>query len=139
MTWVRDGVKAIIHGQDRFLLVLRDGNCKRFPYYWHFPGGGIENNEKPKTAVKREIEEELCFSSDKYHYLKKVVGLDGGVLYLFSLKIDRSHENDFKIGDEGLEYKFVTLEEMEGMKLTDHTKIFIKEEKGLLLQLLAGN
>ncbi len=139
MDKVRDGVKAIIYSRDCFLLTLRDGRAKRFPYCWHFPGGGIEDNEKPKEAVRREIEEELCFSSNEYQYIKKIEGLDGGKLYLFSLKIDRLQEDNFKIGNEGLEYKFMTLNEMEGIKLTDHTKMFVREERNLLLRLLSGN
>lgn len=48
--------------ENKILLQHRDKNIKRLPGYWAFFGGGIENQENPKTAVKRETFEELNYS-----------------------------------------------------------------------------
>lgn len=51
-------------------VVLRDGHVllgrrraeKRNPGWWEFPGGKIEPDESPETALERELAEEFCCS-----------------------------------------------------------------------------
>lgn len=42
----------------RVLLLRRSKTDPSNPWYWCFPGGGIEQNETPEQAALREIKEE---------------------------------------------------------------------------------
>jgi 8-oxo-dGTP diphosphatase len=48
---------AIIVKGSKVLLMHRKKEGKE---YWVFPGGGIEKNETPEQAIKREVLEETC-------------------------------------------------------------------------------
>lgn len=122
--------------------LITDGNdkyycCKRGPgraleYKWEFPGGKIEENEKPKEALVREIKEELQAEINIERYL--------GITYHEYLFADE--KNNFTIrlqaylckvksGDltisEHVEEKWATLEEMLQMDFAEADKPFIKE------------
>ncbi len=53
----REGANAIVIDKDNnFMLVQKQNYGKG---QWDFPGGGLEENEDPRTGVLRELEEEL--------------------------------------------------------------------------------
>jgi len=52
-------VCAVIIRQDGKLLACQRNSQTSLPSKWEFPGGKIEKNESPKSALKREILEEL--------------------------------------------------------------------------------
>ncbi len=49
---------ALIDTDGRVLITQRRED-KEFPGFWEFPGGKIEANETPETALLRELKEEL--------------------------------------------------------------------------------
>ncbi len=49
----------IIRADGKFLLQHRDEKARRFPLYWGFFGGGINDSETPEQAMIREAKEEL--------------------------------------------------------------------------------
>ena len=51
-------VAAIIKNDDLYLIAQRNRN-KHMGFKWEFPGGKVEFNETFKSALKREIKEEL--------------------------------------------------------------------------------
>ncbi|MCK6207692.1 (deoxy)nucleoside triphosphate pyrophosphohydrolase [Bacillus infantis] len=51
-------VGAVIF-QDGKILCAQRGTEKSLPLLWEFPGGKIEEGEKPEDALKREIKEEM--------------------------------------------------------------------------------
>lgn len=54
---LRSGVKALITGSDRALLVQErhaDGST-----FWTLPGGGLRDAERPADGLRRELAEEL--------------------------------------------------------------------------------
>ena len=59
----RNVALGILHQNGKFLLQLRDNiPTIVYPGYWAFFGGHIEENETPKVAVKRELEEEIGYA-----------------------------------------------------------------------------
>ena len=61
-TAVRRGAKAFITAADRVLLV-KESHADGVPF-WTLPGGGLEADESPVRALRRELREELrCVSS----------------------------------------------------------------------------
>ena len=62
----------IENNKGEVLLQLRDNKPNiLYPNQWVLPGGGIEKNEAPKEAVKREIKEELEIKLKKFKLFKK--------------------------------------------------------------------
>ena len=71
----RTRAAAIIFTDNKLITVYRekvvDGDLKK---YYVIPGGGVENGESVKEAVKREILEEVGIEiklTDKYFYFEK--------------------------------------------------------------------
>ena len=71
---IQEVVKAVIFKDEKFLLQLRD-NKPNIPYpnTWAFFGGGVEDSENHKEALKRELEEELGWSPESFEYLIKIM------------------------------------------------------------------
>ena len=55
---------ALINNADEILLSKRPKN-KHLAGFWEFPGGKVETNEVPETALIREIKEELNININK--------------------------------------------------------------------------
>lgn len=54
---LRRGVKGLVTSEESVLLV-RERHTDGTPF-WTLPGGGIESGETARTALKRELDEEL--------------------------------------------------------------------------------
>ncbi len=59
MTKIIRVVCALLVNQDNEIFISQRPYDKPYAYFWEFPGGKIEKTEKPLTALKRELEEEL--------------------------------------------------------------------------------
>ena len=51
-------VAAVIERAGRILIGQRRGDVAH-PLKWEFPGGKVEDGEEPRTALRRELQEEL--------------------------------------------------------------------------------
>ncbi len=58
VTKITEVAAAVIERPGEFLLAQRPAG-KPYPGYWEFPGGKIEAGEDPRTALARELKEEL--------------------------------------------------------------------------------
>jgi putative (di)nucleoside polyphosphate hydrolase len=63
----RKNVGSVIFKGNKFLLVLMP--IKSFSDYWKFPQGGVNEGEKRREAVMRELKEEL--GTDKFKIIKQ--------------------------------------------------------------------
>jgi 8-oxo-dGTP pyrophosphatase MutT (NUDIX family) len=67
---VVDGVKCVLTNGPRVLLVRHSYG----PHEWELPGGSIKRRERPRTAARREMAEELGVTIDDWTELGEVRG-----------------------------------------------------------------
>lgn len=65
-------VCAIIYNDDKVLIAQRSEKMA-LPLKWEFPGGKIEKGEDRKTALQREIKEELAMEIEVGQTLEPVI------------------------------------------------------------------
>lgn len=65
-------VAAIIFYDDKGRVLIQDRRAiSKHGEEWGYFGGGIEKNETPEQAIKREIKEELNYTLNEFTFLKK--------------------------------------------------------------------
>ncbi|MFH1427553.1 MAG: NUDIX domain-containing protein [Patescibacteria group bacterium] len=127
----RDVAIIILYNlKKEILLQHRDNNMRRLPGYWAFFGGGIDKNETPEEAVKRETLEELNYQlikpklvlmqnfKDKYHQ---------GVKHVF---VEKYNPNKKLKLLEGQAMDWFKIFETKKLKIIDHDRMvleYIKE------------
>lgn len=104
-------VKGIVAYEGKLLLLKKVKPSKDNYGYWELPGGGMEYNESPMEAVKREVLEETGLEVDvegavsTFHVVRKDKEIVG-IIFLCYAK-----NNEVKLSAEHTEYVFVTQEE----------------------------
>ncbi len=79
----------LLNSNNQVLLLLRDNKVDiPFPNMWDITGGGVEENETPEEAVRREMDEELGISELGEIRLFKIFTLENLIHYIFWKKID---------------------------------------------------
>jgi len=124
---MKRGVNAIItDDQNKVLVMKRSLNEEFFPGFWDLPGGGVENEESLKEAVKREAEEESGFEVEpegNYFYLYRHP--KGRVdIYAFRMKIIGG---EIRLNEEHTEFKWVSKEDCELLEYTPSVTATLKE------------
>ncbi len=127
---------AIIHKDEKYLVVRRALNKKAFPGKWTVPGGGLEVDDYinlPKStpnspqwyfaiekSLIREVKEEVGLELDKPRYLCDLTfirpdGVPAVVLSYFC----KWKSGEVKLNDENIEYKWVTAKEAQNYDLIE--------------------
>jgi len=79
----------LLNSNNQVLLLLRDNKIDiPFPGMWDIIGGGVEENESPEQALRREIAEELGITNLGEIELFKVFTLEKITHFIFWKKID---------------------------------------------------
>ena len=106
---------GILKDKDLLLIVKRNENDDLFPGAWEFPGGHLEDGETLKDGLKRELKEEIGFTTEFEpiitHYYDEVKEKNGELVHDleidFIINVDSSKIN-VKLSDEHCDYKWVT-------------------------------
>ncbi len=86
MAKLRESVWCVVPNATKHFLMLKRSKSSNNPHQWNFPGGGIDKEEDPKEAARREFREEcgleiphwkkmfsLEHEDKKFHYYRPVI------------------------------------------------------------------
>jgi 8-oxo-dGTP diphosphatase len=121
------GAGAIITYKGKVLLVLRDNKPEiKFPNYWGMIGGRIEPGETPEQALIREIKEEINVDVTNPTYIAPYSLDPQNQSEIFHITLDDNQMHSIKLGDEGQELRFFSLDELETLCVTPDVTFFLK-------------
>lgn len=107
----RISLKGLIRNSKGEILVVKEMGRD----WWDLPGGGMDHNEDIKTALARELKEEVNLSGDfTYHIIdvSEPAYMNTHDMWQVRLIFEVIPENmEFSAGEEGDEIAFVNLEE----------------------------
>ena len=104
-------VLILINSEKNVLLLKRSKKVDSYNDFWCFPGGRVERNEEPLTAVIREAKEEINLDiqpSSLYH-LYTFNRPDGKNIAFYSA---REWSGSIKLNWESSEFRWVSKEGM---------------------------
>ncbi len=124
------GVKAFIVFEGKVLLILRDNiPTIAYPNYWNLPGGGVEDGEDFDTALRRELGEEISVIPANIVRMGTETFDDKRVVIRYLSRLDTEEVARLKLGDEGQEMKFCTVDETLQLPLPPYLGNFISKNK----------
>lgn len=110
--------KAILlNERDEVLLVRRSKGDNKRPGEWDIPGGAIDDGEDPRTAVIREIQEEvgITLSPDQVHIIYAETTVYEESLYVVRIQYAARVDNaTVVLSDEHDEYQWLSPEKALG-------------------------
>ncbi|MFP1631495.1 NUDIX hydrolase [Zhengella sp. ZM62] len=118
---IRTAVSVAIYNEGRFLLVRRGNAPARGKYA--FPGGRVEEGETLEEAARRELMEETGMTAGALT-LHSVLDLDSegaGVTYRLHVHTGAYAGGTPLAGDDAETAEWLTLDEMDGLPVTDST------------------
>ncbi|MEI7688713.1 MAG: NUDIX domain-containing protein [Candidatus Nomurabacteria bacterium] len=109
------GVKGMVFIDGKIIVIRRDNNTKIFPLRIDLPGGGREKGESPFETFKRELKEELSIDINEedilFAYLYGDETYKEHLAYFMVTKNLNIKKEYVVLGNEGLEFKFISPEE----------------------------
>jgi ADP-ribose pyrophosphatase YjhB (NUDIX family) len=134
--WPRAASSAVLFRYESVLLIERGSGI--YEGLWSLPGGAIEIGETAEEAARREVEEETGL-------IAKIEGLagvhdvidhdeDGKVVlqYVIATYYGRADDGEPRARDDAREARFVALDKVKDLKLTEGTQFVIEHAWQLL-------
>lgn len=128
-------VGAIVMDKGRLLMVLRDREPLKG--YWTLPGGRVELGESMREAIVREVREETGIDIDVDGLLGVVERIvrddDGAIVYHYVILdfVATPRTTEVKAGDDAADVRWVPVDELHDLKLTDGLIEFLSD-RGVL-------
>lgn len=107
-------------------LQKRSKDAKVLPDHFGFFGGGLEGNESPEEALRREIKEELNFVPKGYIHFKKYE-FEHSVKDIFLFETDSNFEQQVTILEGQYGKWFTVHEAMHEPKLIGEDKLVVSD------------
>lgn len=109
----------------RVLLQHRTNDANWYPGHWGFFGGGMETDETPEAAVRREAKEELGIELEELRLFRKCDFCEHDGIYeayVFLAKLNRPVEQLRKQLMEGQGLGLFSQEELRGLLLPENSR-----------------
>jgi 8-oxo-dGTP diphosphatase len=129
----KNACAVIVDGDNKILLLKRSSDPKIWqPSKWALVGGGIEKDETPEQAVKREIKEETGLDISKFIKSFSIQKNPDSIEHIFACRYD-GEPTDIKLNEENTNYGWYDVEEMKFLDIVPHlieyiTMAFKKDE-----------
>jgi 8-oxo-dGTP diphosphatase len=112
-------VSAVVVFNNKILLLQRDYNAGiKDPGCWQLPGGGVEENETPDEAIRRELKEEIGIVPSSLRFL---ISPSADVCVYYA-RLTEEEVKNIKKGTEGKDLRFFSFEELASLPLTTKLK-----------------
>ena len=122
---VKNAVAVIVNPDNKILLLKRADNKDIWmPNKWALVGGGIEKNETPLQAIKREISEEIGLEIKKFIEPFTITRKSDSIEHVFACRYD-GDPTDVTLNDENTNYGWYDTEEMKYLDIVPHLLEYI--------------
>ena len=114
----------------RVLLQYKDKNAPFLPEHWAFFGGGIDENETPEEAAKREAKEEIGIELDNIRFFRRYEFQEEKGLYekfVFIAPLEHSPVSLKKQQEEGQDLGLFSFEELKKLKVSNNDRAILKD------------
>lgn len=118
------GVSIIPYRNGLFAVSRRNKAADRYPGYWQFPGGGVEQNELAINAAYRELKEETGIDADARRLVflghdYPLIGYKGETYagYRYGITIFDEEELQHTEPDKQSPWFWVTLSDLSGVQM----------------------
>jgi 8-oxo-dGTP diphosphatase len=116
----KNACAVIVDGDNKILLLKRSSDPKIWqPSKWALVGGGIEKDETPEQAVKREIKEETGLDISKFIKSFSIQKNPDSIEHIFACRYD-GEPTDIKLNEENTNYGWYDVEEMKFLDIVPH-------------------
>lgn len=111
----KNAVKATVAHRGKMLVIMHDDESG---IWAGVPGGSIEDGEMPIEAIRRELMEEILVVPSNIIPLGLTRNDDGTECQRYFIRLTDDEAARVKLGDEGIELRWCTFEEMLALKLS---------------------
>jgi len=125
---MKTGIKAVIKKDNKYLLLHKSLTVPRFPDFWDFPGGGLDDDENPTEGIKREVLEETSLKIEPIKVIWKTQAEVNGNMVEYKVYSVKLLSEEIKLSHEHTEFKWLTKEELLKLKVEPYIKLFFKEK-----------
>lgn len=124
-------VGGLLVKNNKVLVVRRSFAEKYLTGYYELPGGKIDFGDSPKESLEREFMEEVNLKVNPLCPYRVFTYIsDSGnrhtVELVYRVKLDDDVEN-IKLSEEHDDFKWISIEDIEKLKMTDEIKTNIKQ------------